>query len=192
MKKSFQSKVPHLMPLFVVLVMLCVLLLTIGFSAFYTSMEISNISAMVRVQKDIRVTNFLASSGTNGASSNYEEYSVHTITSSVNLPNANSVMTYHIEVTNIGNVEQGIYAIDEIYKNINSNTDSNLEIKSKTVNLKEALCDDTNSTQCKLGSVTTFDITIGYKNNGYDGGKRHSRHAGWQQTKKCFDYGRRI
>ena len=168
-RKRYNKKKLNPLVLCSIIVVLCVLFLTLGFSAFQASLEISNISAVIRVQKDIRVTSVNATSSTNGASSNYEEYNVHTITSSVNLPNANSTLTYHIEVTNIGNVEQGIYAIDEIYKNINSNTDSNLEIKSKTVNLKEALCDDTNSTQCKLGSVTTFDITIGYKNNGYDG-----------------------
>lgn len=150
------------------LIITAVLFLTTGFSSFSEQLSISAM-ATVRVQADIRVTNVSAINGTNGATSNYEEYNVHNITSAVNLPNANSTITYHIEVTNIGNVEQGIFAIDEIYKHISTNADSDLEIKSKTVNLKESLCDDTNSSQCKLGSVTTFDITIGYKNNGYDG-----------------------
>ena len=151
-----------------ILIIVLVLFLSTGFAAFFTQLSISAM-ATIRVQRDIRITNVSAINGTNGATSNYEDYNVHSITSAVNLPNANSTITYHIEVTNVGNVEQGIYAIDEIYKHISTNTDSDLEIKSKTVNLKESLCDDTNSSQCKLGSVTTFDITIGYKNNGYDG-----------------------
>ena len=167
-KKRYKSKKFDPVILCSLAVVACVIFLTLGYSAFQASLEISGMSAVIRVQADIRVTSVTASGG-NGASSNYEEYNVRSITSAVNLPNQNSTITYHIEVTNIGNVKQGIYAIDEIYKHIGSNTDSDLEIKSKTVNLKEALCDDNNSSQCKLGSVTTFDITIGYKSNGYDG-----------------------
>ena len=150
------------------LVLVCILLITIGYSAFQTSVEIGDISATIRVQADIRVTNVSVINRTNGATSNYEDYNVRSITSTVNLPNQNSTITYHVEITNFGNVMQGIYEIDEIYKYINNNTDSNLEVKSKTVNLKEALCDDSVSNKCKLGSITTFDITIGYKNNGYN------------------------
>lgn len=168
-RKRYKKRVFSSLALSTLAFVIGLLFLTIGFSVFQASVEISNITAVIRVQKDIRVTGVYAINATNGASSNYEEYDVNRITSSLHLPNANSTMTYHIEVTNIGNTEQGIYAINEIYKKINSNIDSNLEIKSKTVNLKEALCDDSNSTECKLGSVTTFDITIGYKNNGYNG-----------------------
>lgn len=34
--------------------------------------------------------------------------------------------------------------------------------------MKESLCDDNDNSQCTLGSVTTFEITIGYKENGYN------------------------
>ena len=136
-RKRYKKRVFSSLALSTLAFVISLLFLTIGFSVFQASVEISNITAVIRVQKDIRVTGVYAINATNGASSNYEEYDVNRIT--------------------------------EIYKKINSNIDSNLEIKSKTVNLKEALCDDSNSTECKLGSVTTFDITIGYKNNGYNG-----------------------
>ena len=159
----------NMVAMYITIIFTCVILLTIGYSAFQESLVISDISAAVRVQADIRVTNASVTNGTNNAYANYTDYGVKNITSTLILPNQNSTITYHIEVTNIGNVKQGIYAIDEIYKIANTNTNSNLEIKSKTVNLKEALCDDNNASQCKLGAITTFDITIGYKNNGYDG-----------------------
>lgn len=148
--------------------LICILLLSVGFSSFSINTSITA-QAYVRVRKDIRITGITVTNTTNGASSNFEEYNVHNISSSANLPNANSTITYRIEVTNIGNVEQGILAIYETYKSISTNTNSNLEIKSKTINLKETLCDDINTNKCKLGSITTFNITIGYKNNGYDG-----------------------
>ena len=167
-KKRYKNKKFNLTTLYSLAIITCVIFLTLGYSAFQSSLQIEDISAVIRVKADIRITN-VSVSGANGGTSNYKDYNVKSITSAVNLPNQNSTITYHIEVTNIGNVKQGIYAIDEIYKNINSNTDSDLEIKSTTVNLKEELCDDNNSSLCKLGSVTTFDITIGYKSNGYNG-----------------------
>lgn len=173
MKKQYSSQKHNLMPLFTVLVMLCILLLTIGFSAFQASMEISNISAVIRAHADIRVTGIAVANSTNGASSSSEEYNVKSITSYAYLPYQDSTITYNIQITNIGNVMQGIYSIDEIYKIYNvstgaiTNTDSGLEIKN-AVTLKEALCDDTDNSQCKLGSVTTLAITIGYASNGFD------------------------
>ena len=147
--------------------LIAIVLITAGFSSFSTNLSISAL-ATIRATANIRVTNVTALTGTNGATTNYENYSVNSITSAVNLPNANSTMTYKIEVTNIGNVTEGIYDIDEIYKYINTNTNSNLEIKSQTVNLKETLCDDDISTKCKLSAKTSFNIEIGYKNNGYN------------------------
>ena len=168
MKKTYQKKKVHISILSSFVLIFCVICLTIGFSAYQASIDIRDISATVRVQADIRVTGVSVLNTTSGAYSNYEDYNVKNIHGSVHLPNADSTITYEVQVTNIGNVMQGIYDIDEIYKIIGTNTDSNLEIKNKTVDLKEALCDDTNQSQCKLGSVTTFSITIGYATNGYD------------------------
>ena len=151
------------------LMIVCVMLLTIGYSAFEVTMEIIDISALVQVQNDIQVTNVSVLEATNGAVSNYEDHTADSITSSVNLPEQNSTITYRIQTKNFGNTKQGIYAIDEIYKYISTGLDSDLEIKSKTVNLKKALCTNSNSSECTLGATTTFDITIGYKNNGCDG-----------------------
>ena len=171
--KKRQSKTHNLMPLFTTLVMVCILLLSIGFSAFQASMEISDIRAIVRAQADIRVTGITVASSTNGALSSSEEYNVKSINSNVYLPNQDSTITYNIKITNTGNVMQGIYSIDEIYKlyDVSNgtilNTNSNLEIKNALV-LKEALCDDIDNSKCKLGSNTTLAITIGYKTNGFD------------------------
>ena len=150
-----------------------VIFLTIGYSAFQASMEINKISAVIRAQADIRVTGLTIANSTTGVSSNSEEYDVQSIYSYVYLPYQDSTITYNVQITNVGNVMQGIYSIDEIFKIYDistgtvTNTNSNLEIKN-TIALKEPLCDDTNSSQCKLGSVTTLAITIGYTANGFD------------------------
>ena len=146
-----------------------VMLITLGYSSFLSTVTISDINLMFRLQEDIRITNISTSNTSNNAVSNYEEYNVHNINTSVTLPNNNSTITYEIEVVNVGNVKEGIFNINEIYKLGGVNTSSNLEIKNMSVNLKESLCDDNNSSLCKLGSTTTFTITIGYKTNGYNG-----------------------
>lgn len=145
-----------------------VLFLTIGFSSFLKNLSITNANMVVRTQEDIRVTNVSVSNTTNSAISEWEEYNVHNITSSLTLPNSNSTATYQIEITNIGNTIEGIFSIDEIYKIAGSNNDSNLEIKNINYTLKDPICDDDNSSQCSLGIVKTINVTIGYKANGYD------------------------
>jgi len=169
MRRRKQDKSVNYLRLMCVTIFFSVLFLSIGWAAFQSTFNISNLLATVRIDKDIRVTNVQSSTTANSGRSNYEEYNVSSIYSTLYLPNANSTVTFTVEVTNVGNVMQGIYDIEEIYKIINTDTNSNLEIKNTTLVLKEALCDDQNSSLCKLGSVSTFNITVGYKNNGYDG-----------------------
>lgn len=142
---------------------------TIGFSAFYSSLYINDANMKVRIQQDIRITNNTISNLSSGAISEYEEYNVNNITGFVSLPNSDSTVTYEVEVTNFGNVKEGIYSISEIYKLGGLNTSSNLEIKNTSLNLKSSLCDNSNSSQCTLGSISTFTVTIGYKSGSYNG-----------------------
>ena len=61
---------------------------------------------------------------------------------------------------NIGNMEAVISNI--------SGLPGNLTYTLNNYNLNDVLCDDNNSSQCKLGSVTTIAITIKYAANGYN------------------------
>ena len=138
---------------------MCVLFLTIGFSSFSNNLSIGA-SAIVRVEKDIRVGSITVSNSTSSAYSNWEDYNVDSISASVGLPSQNSSITYDVVVTNIGNTEMGILSITGL--------PSNLTYSISNYNLKDTLCDDHTSTQCKLGAVSTLHITIGYKDNGYN------------------------
>ena len=160
MKKKYKDKKNNSMKLISILLMTFVIFLTIGFSAFQDTLYIDNISAIVRAQADIRVTNITSSTSTSSAYSNLEEYNVSSINTSTALPNSNSTMTYDVEITNIGNVEMGILSITGL--------PSNLTYSISNYTLKDTLCDNTDSTQCKLGSITTLHITIGYTANGYN------------------------
>ena len=163
------SKIYNKKTLFGFLALVFIVFLTVGFSSFSINLDFSDLSAYVMAQADIRVTNVGLSNTTSNATSNWENFNVSNITSSVILPNSDSTVTYEIVVTNVGNVKEGIFDIDEIYKIAGTNTDSSLEIKNISINLKEALCDNTNSSQCSLGAVSTFYITIGYTSSGYNG-----------------------
>ena len=152
-KNNFSKYVP-------LIIVLTSYFLTIAFAAFSNNLAINNVGAQVRIQKDIRITNIAPNSSSGGAVSYWEEYNTNNITSGISLPNSNSTITYNVEVTNIGNMEA---AISEI-----TGLPSNLTYTISDYNLKDMLCDDSDPTMCKLGSVTTLEITIGYKENGYD------------------------
>ncbi len=134
-----------------------VILLSIGYSAFGTNLNITGITAEVRIEADIRVTGIAVESYTNDAVSTYEDYNVSNISMGANLPNSNSSITYKISVTNFGNAEMGILAIN--------NLPSNLEYELSGYTLQDKICV---SNQCSLGIVKEFYITIKYADNGYD------------------------
>ncbi len=141
------------------IIALVVLTLTIGFSAYQANLVV-DAGALVRIQKDIRITGVIASNTSSDGISNWEEYNVSNISSSINLPNSDSTVTYRVTIKNIGNIEAGILKITGL--------PDNLKYTLSNYNLEDPLCDDNDSTKCKLGSTTTIEITIGYNENGYD------------------------
>ena len=155
--KSEKNKIIFLVPIFICII---VIFLTIGFSAYQTGLDVNSIGAIVRVEKNIRINGVTVSGSTNGAISSYEEYNESSIMSSIDLPNSNSTISFDVTVTNIGNIEMGISEIIGL--------PDNLDYTITGYNIPDTLCDDNDSTQCKLGSTTTLHVTIGYKNNGYD------------------------
>ena len=140
--------------------LLVVLSLSIGYSAFNSVLHVSEASAVVRAQADIRVTGINVNSSSNGGLSNSEDYNVKSISTSAYLPNQNSTVTYTVEVTNFGNVRMEILDI--------FNLPSNLTYSIDNYTLDTLICDDNNTNKCTLGAVKTFTITIGYKDNGFD------------------------
>ena len=142
-----------------IVVAIIVVLLSVGYSAFGTSLNISDIAVNVRVEADIRLTGISVDSYTNNAVSSYENYNVSNISTNINLPNSDSTITYKVSVTNFGNAEMGIFAIN--------NLPSNLEYELIDYNLHDKIC---NKSQCSLGVTKEFYITIKYKNGGYNSG----------------------
>ena len=150
-----KKKKLNIINIYTLIIFFIILFLTIGFSSFQSSMEINSLTAIVRIERDIRVTNVTLSSASNGGVSNYEEFDVNTISSSLYLPNSNSTVSFNVTIKNIGNEAMGL---DNIL-----GLPSNLSYTLSGIGIGDPLCDDNNSNICKLGSTSTLHITIGYK-----------------------------
>ena len=127
-----------------------VLFLSIGFSAFSSNLVIGDIKASVRPTKNIRVTSFYALDSANEGRSLWEEYDVNKVITEVSLPNANSSVTYMVEVTNLDSKLMMIEDIEGLPNNIT------YELVDYT--LKDRLCDNNN--HCNLGAKTNFKIIL--------------------------------
>ena len=147
-----------LLPLFMAVI---VILVTLGYATVSDNLSVIGGKAFVRIDKTIRLTDFSLDSVSNNATSNYDKFSYKNAYSTISLPNSNSAVIYNIQVTNLGNAEMGLTAIN--------NLPSNLKYSLIGYNLEATLCDSVDNTKCSLGSVTNFQLKIEYDTNGYDG-----------------------
>ena len=83
---------------------------TIAYSALTTSLNLTA-EAKLRTVSDIRVTNILFNSSDGGTLQYESTYDVNTITSGFVLPTTESSITYKVQVTNNGTIDQTIYDI---------------------------------------------------------------------------------
>jgi len=135
MRKIRKDKKINYITLSSFLIVLCAVLLSIGWSAFQSTFNIGNLLATVRIERDVRITGISIDGVTSSALSNYEEFNVKNIYSSLYLPNASSTVTFDIEITNLGNSEVGIQDIIGL--------PSNLQYTLNNYTLESVLCDDT-------------------------------------------------
>ena len=140
------------------LIIVTVIFLSIGYSAFNRDLIVGDIKATVRVVADIRLTG-LNISDTNNAIGSSEDYNVHNIYSDVELPNDDSTITFKVSVTNFGSAYMGI-------KNITGLPD-NLTYELSGYKVGDMICDS--SDNCINGITKEFYITIKYKNSGNSG-----------------------
>lgn len=143
--------------------LLIVILLTIGWSAFQTKLKIGDIKLEVREKADIRVTGVIANNNQNNGISNWEDYNITNFSSGLTLPAPDSTVTYRIEVTNFESPEMGIYNITGLPDNLEYTIDENIPENDK-YHLKDKICDQE---KCNLGAKKYIYITLKYKDNGY-------------------------
>lgn len=137
----------------IIIVTIAIMFLSIGFSAYQNNLAIENISASVRIDKDIRITN-VNIANLNDAKTYYEEYNTSNISGNIKLNSSASYVIYEIEISNLGNTEMGITEAA-----INN---ENLQFEFLNYNLKEKICEND---ECSLGIKKKIQVKISYKEN---------------------------
>lgn len=137
-----------------ILTLFIVIVLSVGYSSYSTNLLFDNLTAFIRINKDIRITGVTVESSNSGGVSNYEEYNVSSISSNLHLPNSDSSVTYKVTITNIEGPEMGVYAITGLPENLDYSISNYI--------LKDKICDINNN--CSLGISKEIYITIKYKN----------------------------
>lgn len=126
-----------------------ILSLTIGFSAYSTSLAING-KALVRPIKESRITDMKISKVTNNAVISSFDYTAYSIISDITLDNYNSTVTYNITLTNLSSENLVITKVNnQVYSN------SNIEYTFDGIEI--------NKTKIKPASQYTFKITFKYK-----------------------------
>ena len=128
---------------------ICVLCLTIGFSAYSTTLAING-KALVRPIKESRITDMKISNVTNNAVVSSFDYTAYSIVTDMTLNNSNSTITYNITITNLSSDNLVITKVNnQVYSN------SNIEYYFDNIEI--------NKTKIKPASQYTFKITFKYK-----------------------------
>lgn len=144
--------------LIIILLFFAIYFLSVGYSACSATPTIENIMASVEPSADAKVTNILLTNSTNGAISEYERHNIDSIFGSISLPNANSTVTYKVDVTVMLSSEMRISQITGLPEN--------LEYELSGYNLDDTLCNENG--ECNYGATDEFYITIKYKDGLYD------------------------
>ena len=140
-------------------ILLCFLILsvTVGYSALQQVLEISG-KAAYRVPGIMRITNLSLDSTSNGGIEEYSSnYFKDSIKIGISLPNKNSTITYKVQLSNLGSV-------DELVEKIDSNIDSSIiNYTIDGLNIYEDVlekCGTNNDVATK-----EFNITFKYNDN---------------------------
>ena len=143
------------------IILIFVICISIGFSAFSNQLKIEDIGASVRVKADIRITSVNLSEAYNEAYSTSLNYNKTNINGTAILPNENSYIDYEVKITNLGKVEMGI-------KEITLNND-NLDYELVDYNLEEKICVlEEETLNCNLGIEKQIIVRVKWKDGSYD------------------------
>ncbi len=127
-----------------------ILSLTIGFSAYSTSLAING-NALVRPIKESRITDMNIYKVNNAVVSSFD-YTAYSIVSDITLNDYNSIVTYNITITNLSSDNLVITKVNnQVYSN------SNIEYIFDNIEI--------NKTKIEPASQHTFKISFKYKSN---------------------------
>lgn len=142
-------------------ILIFVIFLSIGFSAFSNQLNVKDISASVRVNADIRITSANLSEAYNEAYSTSLDYNKTNINGTAILPSEDSYIDYVVKITNLGKVEMGIKEIT-LYND-------NLDYELIDYNLGDKLCViEEETTKCTLGIEKQIIVRLKWKDGSYN------------------------
>lgn len=143
----------------IVLVVLGVLTLSVGYSAFGANLSIEEMVANVKSDY-VGITGFVPVSQTiEDDTINQYQHTNNTLSANLSLTNENSKVTFEIETTIYMSEAYGI-GIYEI-----TGLPDNLEYQLNDYELKKRICN--NNGECRYAVQKKFYITIQYKENGF-------------------------
>ena len=135
--------------------------ISVGFSSFFNELSINDISAIVKVNADIRVISVSEIENYAESYSTSLDYNVNNINGMITLPNEDSYVDYSVKIANIGNVEMGIKEI--------TLDNENLDYEISNYTLGDRVCsDESESSECTLGAEKNITIRIKWKADKYD------------------------
>ena len=138
-----------------------ILFISIGFSAFCNELGIKDISAAVKVKKDIRITSISQEESPDYSYTENLDYNVSNINGTVTLINSDSYIDYKVKIVNYGTVEMGI-------KDITLNNEK-LTYEILDYNIEDKLCStEEEQVKCTLGNENIITIRLKWKEGQYD------------------------
>lgn len=135
-----------------ILIVIIIILLSVGYSAYTNKLEIDGISAHIGMDADIRVT-ALNIDSLNNATENSSNYGVDYLLTDFTFNSSDSSITYKVNITNFGNVKMGILNI--------SGLPDELDYEIDNYNMHDAICDTEN--KCINGITKEIILKIKVK-----------------------------
>ena len=164
MKRKLSNESRSAFTMLAPLIALIVLFITFGYSAFQSSGIISDVTATVRPEMNIRITGLTTESTSNATVKSMDYNSTSTsyvytgkVFSELTFTSTSSSAIYKVEVTNFGNTEMGVASITGLPNNLTYELDTN------NYDIGEKICDNNNSSKCTLGAKKYIYVTIKYK-----------------------------
>ena len=142
----------------IVFVLMSTLLLSFAYASSSVTARMENIMAQIRPRGNAIITGFMTSTIENGGGASSLGYNVHNVYGSLSLPNADSSVTFKVDVSVLLSPEMKITNV--------SGLDSNLEYEFTNYTLEDIIC-NTND-ECNMGATAELYMTIRYKSGGYN------------------------
>ena len=162
--KKRKEKNKNFFHMFAPLVVLIILFLSIGYSSLQSGGIVRDITATVRPEMNIRITDVQIENTSDAIVINKDYNTItnaNTITGKVlgevTFTSTTSQVVYKVEVTNFGNTEMGVASITGLPNELTYSLDTN------NYNIGDKICDNTNQSNCTLGAKKYIYITVKYK-----------------------------